>query len=862
MSNYHLFSGWQIMTTDNKSASDKLENGDARGDSNTATSHGGGIIGTNTTDDNRNSNDNLIKIELTRDLKDQEIVSNFIFDRKSKHLILSLNHKYRKKTIGSPVFQENWLKTTRRFMGQMELKGLSKDHANNLCDIVDNNYEKILDLNYNANVNERDDDKLQRKLKEVFIRKYTGNGTLPLHESVVITGQPSTFLHLVDHCKPQYTSTIKSANKIFYPSDTTDTQNPIPYIFGSAKELQEYLDLASKETFGSLHYKVETVYKKYVNIEEHCIVILAADAIYSYFQEKFGTTHYNIFIGDNGSGKNSALLVFRYLGYRVFYISAASAPNYFTFLGEIEEGQGTIAEDEADDIAYDEDKQRILKTGYCSGGTVPKVDLSNGRTQAAFLTFCHKWLAMESLPDYKKTKGILDRSFVYNFIIGDVPYNIKDVIQHAGDPKLKPLFDELKHTRKLLFAFRMIHYSDVIPDINLNIIHRNAELTKPLLRLFSYRNESPIALEKIRLALSKFIAKRNESKKNSIESKLRGTINNLINKRQVNPEAEEYKGLASCAFSNEQIFAEVKTLVDGIDVPLRSASFYSVEYGMLSHKSIIGLYKSKLKAEPFRIGSGSETRRGLSFSREVLDRVDAYYDVPNEIVIENTNTSRSDDINNSSSSRSNDNDADNNNDDLDSERPEQNNQTEEQESTPVKDANGTTMERAAIDATHSTHATDATHYGNRQAFKENISNDDITQTNENNLINSLDSSEYYNKAGIKTAEQKIATEKAFPYPRSVASVGSVADIKNHTDTTNIKTRDKTKEVGLPAIPCLFCNYKDPIDFDLSIHYLEKHKPELLRLPIGKGSMEKRADYAVELAKQKLLEAFEDEEEWE
>ena len=357
---------------------------------------------TSITDDNRNSNDNLITIELTEDLKELGIVTNFIFDRRSKQLILSLNHKYRKKTIISPVFQHDWIKTTQKLKGQMTFKGVNEDHANMLCDVVDNNYERILDLNDNGNTNEGEGDEEQQTRKQkIFIRKYTCNGTLGLYESVVIAGQ-SSFLHLVDH-KLQYTTTIKSANKIFYPSDTTDTQNPLPYIFGSTRELLEYLDLASKETFETLHYKVETIYKKYVNAEEYYVVVLAADTIYSYFQDRFGTTHYNIFVGDNGS-----LLVYRYLGYRVFYVTAASAANYYTFMGETEEGQGTTAEDEADDIGYDRDKQKIFKTGYCSGGFVPKVDLpkGGGRRQDSWFTYCHKWMSMESLPDQKKIKGL------------------------------------------------------------------------------------------------------------------------------------------------------------------------------------------------------------------------------------------------------------------------------------------------------------------------------------------------------------------------------------------------------------------------------------------------------------------------
>jgi len=240
-------------------------------------------------------------------------------------------------------------------------------------------------------------------------------------------------------------------------------------------------------------------------------------------------------VGDNGSGKNSALLVFKYLGYRVFYVVSASAPNYFTFLGDIEEGQGSIAEDEAEGIGYDIEKQKVIKTGYCPGATVPKVDLSFGRTQGDWLTYCHKWFAMEELADYKKIKGVQDRAFVYNFVVANVPYNIKDVMKDTGDPEFKSLHEELMDTRKLLFAFRMMHYGDLIPNIKLNIIHRNEELAKPLLRLFSYRKDSPIALDKIRLALSKFILGRNESKRNSIESKLLETIRNLIKRR------EEYK---------------------------------------------------------------------------------------------------------------------------------------------------------------------------------------------------------------------------------------------------------------------------------------------------------------------------------
>ncbi len=73
--------------------------------------------------------------------------------------------------------------------------------------------------------------------------------------------------------------------------------------------------------------------------------------------------------------------------------------------------------------------------------------------------------------------------------------------------------------------------------------------------------------------------------------------------------------------------------MNGRDNAFKPESFYSVEFGTISHKYITSIYKSKFKAEPFKVGSGNETKRGLRFSKEVLDRLVIHYDVPDEIVI-------------------------------------------------------------------------------------------------------------------------------------------------------------------------------------------------------------------------------------
>jgi DNA replicative helicase MCM subunit Mcm2 (Cdc46/Mcm family) len=66
-------------------------------------------------------------------------------------------------------------------------------------------------------------------------------------------------------------------------------------------------------------------------------------------------------------------------------------------------------------------------------------------------------------------------------------------------------------------------------------------------------------------------------------------------------------------------------------------------------------------------------------------------------------------------------------------------------------------------------------------------------------------------------------------------------------------RERGHVVALPEIPCIFhCGYKTPIEFDLALHLQERHRMDLIKLPIGKGSMEHRADYAVELGKKEIM----------
>jgi hypothetical protein len=485
----------------------------------------------------------------------------------------------------------------------------------------------------------KDQKEKETQKKKIPIKKYSQNGLGRLHESIIID-TTSKFAHLDKDQKPHFVNEIERANDILIPGDTIDTQNPMPFIFESENEFQNYLEEAKKLDLETLFNIVESVNRKYVDIEDHYHVLLTADMIWTWLQDRFSSTSYNVFTGDNGSGKNSELLVFRFLGYRVYYVVSASAANYYTKMGNIEEGQITIAEDEVGDIAKDREKRNVFASGYCSGGSVPKVELEGGRKSEDWLTYGQKWITMEELlTTHPDMKGILDRSFVFRFVAGDPQYNIKDVIKSAGDPKFQPLHEELMRTRKLLFCWRLLHYEDVILDVKINVKNRSAELTKPLIRLFQ---NSPIALERILDSLSKFLVEKSDIKKNSFESKLYEVIKFLREERKERLDSgiatDDEKALGELAFTNPALMNITKEIMDCVETEKTGLYWSSLIGCSVSQTKITSVAKSKFKAESISVklhdyDGSSKTYRCLKFEEKYLKRIESSYDIPDKIKI-------------------------------------------------------------------------------------------------------------------------------------------------------------------------------------------------------------------------------------
>ena len=109
---------------------------------------------------------------------------------------------------------------------------------------------------------------------------------------------------------------------------------------------------------------------------------------------------------------------------------------------------------------------------------------NKGKAQQRYNTFCFKAFSSEQQPNYK-AKGFSERIFTIKCSPGNPQYDISEVINDAGDSEHKKLSREIDDLRKLLLVYRIIHYDDKIPDIQLSIKNRDKQLCKPLIRLFN-----------------------------------------------------------------------------------------------------------------------------------------------------------------------------------------------------------------------------------------------------------------------------------------------------------------------------------------------------------------------------------------
>jgi hypothetical protein len=332
--------------------------------------------------------------------------------------------------------------------------------------------------------------------------------------------------------------------------------------------------------------------------------------------------YYLLFVGDNNSGKSNALRVFHHLGYRPLFEVGTTPANIYNFLGQFEEGQGILLEDELDNIEEDTDKMKIYKSGYVSGAQVTRMYDTNTagkntttKRQQKYNTFCFKAFSAEKQPN-DKAKGFSERIFPIKCTPGTPSYDISEITNDAGDVEHKKLYREIEDLRKHLLVYRILHYDDQIPDIELSIKNRDKQLCKPLLRLFNNAK----AQEEIVASLSKFLAENKNKKLDSFDAYLYSIVSDLIKEEKT-------------VVSNDILWSIIRSL-PGSDVPNRPLSYNTEDFGIISMARVTQICKDKFGAERRHDGQ----QRSLVFDKTTIQKLKTNYSPIEEIKIKDNST--------------------------------------------------------------------------------------------------------------------------------------------------------------------------------------------------------------------------------
>jgi hypothetical protein len=434
------------------------------------------------------------------------------------------------------------------------------------------------------------------KKPEELIHKYSGRGQAPLREAVIIAGIPyfirKSFFEKRNEDVITVEPYIEEATKKLRPPFAEECPY-IPYEFETVEEPNQYLQRAKRETIDTLYQKVKSLASIFNDVDEHTINLLSANILGSYFQDRCSTIHYLFVVGDNGTGKSAFGDTFECLGYRAVNITNATDSFWFRVFGTNEAGQVTIIAEEFDRIDEKSQVMGMLKEGYHPNAKVPRMNNENTKMDF-FLPFGFKIMIAEKSPSEDKAKGLIDRSFTIKTYKGIPKYDIKEVRNPQGNRDRQRLLDQIMDLRKLLLVYKLSHFKDPLPEVDVGLDGRDKELCKPLLQLFFGLGTSKETLNEIEKILKHFLDIKNNRKADSQEALVYRIIANIIS--AIGEEVSTATVWDSITGSIEGYFDKYVDK-EGKEYVKNPNVFYTSDYGTLNRNSTIKMIRDKFGAE-------------------------------------------------------------------------------------------------------------------------------------------------------------------------------------------------------------------------------------------------------------------------
>ena len=320
-------------------------------------------------------------------------------------------------------------------------------------------------------------------------------------ESIYIDGEPHFLANVNGEIK--LSKQFEFEGKIIAPVERSDT----PY---EAYEFSKsYLDLLKNNppTKEELLEQLETKIKRYIDVNDSNRLVILIDTFLTYCQDQIDTVHYLFIVGDTESGKSTIGHLIKNVGYRVQYQTDLNYAGIYNFYGTREEANGTIIEDEAQNLDSSKDKIRLYKNSYTRGSKMAIVvgkDTGHKR-QMYYNTFGFKVFIGENIP---YDKGFKERLVILRMNTGFPEANIKRLTTEE-----KENFILLRNS--LLF-YKVYHIREQLPIVKTGLSNRDEELFADFIRISSGTKYEESAREVVK----QFTKERHESIHNSFESRL------------------------------------------------------------------------------------------------------------------------------------------------------------------------------------------------------------------------------------------------------------------------------------------------------------------------------------------------------
>jgi hypothetical protein len=448
------------------------------------------------------------------------------------------------------------------------------------------------------------------KKPDETVYKYSSKGDGILRESVLITGVPyfikKSFLEKNNEYCITLDPHIEETTKILKPPFKQICPF-IPYEFASNEEPNQYFKRALKETPDTLIAKIKALIKLVNEIDDNTATLLSVTIFNSYFQDRFSTVYYIIVVGANGTGKSAFGETFECLGYRAVKQNNATPAFWFRVFWTNEAGQVTIVAEEVDKMDENGEVMGMLKEGYQPNSKVPRMSNDNSKMEF-FYPFSFKIMIGEKSPGEDKARGLLDRSFKTKSYKGYPDFDIKDIRNPQGNPERQKHLDAFNDLRKLLLAYRIVHFKDPYKEIDIGLDGRDKELCKPTLQLFYTLGASKELLEEIAKTLQHFLDIKNKRKGETLEAVTYPIIINLVSK-----------------YGNEipsgQIWREITGTLEGQVDDNKPNVWDSADFGRKYRNTVIKMICDKFGAEI----SHTEKGNNLIFDPNYLKKMEKIY---------------------------------------------------------------------------------------------------------------------------------------------------------------------------------------------------------------------------------------------